>query len=81
MKSEALQFKIGGKSIADVSAMSIAEFSEWMSHVEEHMTDKERKIAREIVKEIRERLRFLLDVGSTSSTSRASDSTSATTDA
>ncbi len=63
MKSEALQFKIGGKSIADVSAMSIAEFSEWMSHVEEHMTDKERKIAREIVKEIRERLRFLLDVG------------------
>ncbi len=63
LKSEALQFKIGGKSIADVSAMSIAEFSEWMSHVEEHMTDKERKIAREIVKEIRERLRFLLDVG------------------
>ncbi len=63
LKSEALQFKIGGKRIADVSAMSIAEFSEWMSHVEEHMTDKERKIAREIVKEIRERLRFLLDVG------------------
>ncbi len=63
LKSEALQFKIGGKSIADVSAMSIAEFSEWMSHVEEHMNDKERKIAREIVKEIRERLRFLLDVG------------------
>ena len=63
LKSEALQFKIGGKSIADVSAMSIAEFSEWMSHVEEHMTDKERKIAREIVKEIRARLRFLLDVG------------------
>ncbi len=63
LKSEALQFKIGGKSIADASAMSIAEFSEWMSHVEEHMTDKERKIAREIVKEIRERLRFLLDVG------------------
>ena len=63
LKKEALQFRIGGKNIAEVSAMSIAEFSEWMRHIEEFMTDKERKIAQEILKEIRERLRFLMDVG------------------
>ena len=63
LKKEALQFRIGGKNIAEVSAMSIAKFSEWMRHIEEFMTDKERKIAQEILKEIRERLRFLMDVG------------------
>ena len=63
LKREALQFRIGGKSIADVSAMSIADFAVWMEHIEEHLSPKELRIAREIVKEIRERLRFLLDVG------------------
>ena len=63
LKKEALQFRIGGLSIADVSAMSISEFSEWAARIEEHMTDKEWKIAQEVVKEIRERLRFLMDVG------------------
>ena len=63
LKSEALQFRIGGKNIAEVSAMSITRFSEWMSHIEEHLSDKERKIAQEIVKEIRERLHFLVEVG------------------
>ena len=55
--------RIGGKSIADVSAMSISEFSEWVAHIEDYMDDKEWKIAQEVVKEIRERLRFLMDVG------------------
>ena len=63
LKKEALQFRIGGKNIAEVSAMSIDEFADWVSHVEEHMTEKERTIAREVVKEIRERLRFLIGVG------------------
>ncbi len=63
LKKEALQFRIGDKNITEVSAMSIAEFSEWMQHVEEYMTDKEQHIAQEIIKEIRERLHFLLDVG------------------
>ncbi|MDE6778449.1 MAG: excinuclease ABC subunit UvrA, partial [Alistipes sp.] len=63
LKKEALQFRIGGKNIAEVSAMSITEFAEWMEHIEEYMNDKERKIAREIIKEIRERLHFLLEVG------------------
>ena len=63
LKKEALQFRIGGKNIAEVSALSIADFSEWISHVEEWMTPKEWRIAQEIVKEIRERLRFLMEVG------------------
>ena len=63
LKSEALQFRIGGKSIADVSALSIEEFAAWMAQVEEHLSDKERRIAQEIVKEIRERVGFLLEVG------------------
>ena len=63
LKAEALHFRIGGKSIADVSAMSIVEFAEWMEHVEEHLNDKERTIARDIIKEIRERVGFLVDVG------------------
>ena len=63
LKKEALQFRIGDKNIAQVSAMSIADFSEWMSTIEEHFNDKELKIAQEIVKEIRERLHFLMQVG------------------
>ena len=63
LKKEALQFRIGEKNIAEVSAMSIADFAQWMSTIEEHLSDKERKIAQEIVKEIRERLHFLCQVG------------------
>ncbi len=63
LKKESLQFRIGGKNIAEVSAMSIEEFSAWMQHIEDYLNDKERKIAAEIIKEIRERLHFLLDVG------------------
>jgi len=63
LKPEALQFRIGDKSIADVSAMSITEFKGWMDHIEELLSDKEQIIARDIIKEIRERLGFLVDVG------------------
>ena len=63
LKKEALQFRIGGKNIAEVSSLSIADFSAWMATIEEHFNDKERKIAQEIVKEIRERLHFLMQVG------------------
>lgn len=63
LKSEALQFKIDSLSIADVSAKSIDEFSGWISDIETRLSSKENLIAREIIKEIRERLRFLVDVG------------------
>ena len=63
LKAEALQFRIGDKNIAELSAMSIAEFKEWMEHIEEYLSDKEQMIARDIVKEIRERVGFLIDVG------------------
>ena len=63
LRKEALQFRIDGKNIAEVSAMSIADFSEWVAGIGERMTEKEWRIAQEVVKEIRERLRFLIDVG------------------
>ncbi len=63
LKSEALQFKVDDKNIAQLCAMSIVEFSEWISNVEERLSEKEWRIAQEIVKEIRERLRFLIEVG------------------
>ena len=63
LKKEALQFRIGGKNITEVSAMSISDFAEWMSTIEQHFNPKELKIAQEIVKEIRERLHFLCQVG------------------
>ena len=63
LKAEALQFKIGEKNIAQLSAMSITALTEWMSTIESHFDHKQLKIAAEIVKEIRERLRFLVDVG------------------
>ena len=63
LRPEALQFKIGGCSIADVSAMSILEFRDWISRIEDYLSPKEQTIARDIIKEIRSRLGFLVDVG------------------
>ncbi len=63
LKSEALQFRIGDKNIAQLSDISILELSEWMKSIDDYLDAKQRKIASEIVKEIRERLRFLVDVG------------------
>ena len=63
LKKESLQFRIGGLNIAEVSAMSISDLAVWMDGIEQYFSEKEKKIAQEIVKEIRERLGFLLDVG------------------
>ena len=63
LKKESLQFRIGGLNIAEVSAMSITDLAVWMDGIEQYFSEKEKKIAQEIVKEIRERLGFLLDVG------------------
>ena len=63
LKAEALQFRVAGKNIAEVSDMSIEELREWIATVPESMTTKECAIAREILKEIGDRLGFLCDVG------------------
>ena len=63
LKSEALQFRIADKNIAEVSEMSIEELREWIANVPKQMTRKEQMIAREILKEIGDRLGFLCDVG------------------
>jgi excinuclease ABC subunit A len=63
LKPEALHFRIGDKNIADLSAMSIEQFAEWMDGVDEFFDQRERTIAREIIKEIRDRLGFLVRVG------------------
>lgn len=63
LKNDTLQFRIDGKNIAELSAMSIEDLAEWMIGLEERMTGRQQAIAGEILKEIRERLSFLLDVG------------------
>jgi excinuclease ABC subunit A len=63
LNKESLQFRIGECNIADLSNMSITEFWDWMSGIEERFNERERRIAREIVKEIRDRLGFLVKVG------------------
>ncbi|MFR9602721.1 MAG: excinuclease ABC subunit UvrA [Rikenellaceae bacterium] len=63
LRREATFFKIGERSIADLCAMSIDSLAVWMESIESHMNTKEINIATEIIKEIRERLRFLREVG------------------
>ena len=60
LNKEALSYRIAGKNIAELSAMDISELYEWL---EEKLDPKQLRIATEILKEIRSRLRFLLDVG------------------
>lgn len=60
---EALHYKINDKNIADLSAMDIEELYDWISVMEEHISEKQRQIATEIKKEILSRLSFLVDVG------------------
>jgi len=63
LKAEMLYFRIHDESIAGLSAMDIGELAEWFSQIEEHLSDRQNVIARDILKEIRSRLGFLLDVG------------------
>ena len=63
LNREALSYKIWDKNIAELAEMDITELRDWIDHVEEHMNEKQRTIAVEIVKEIRKRINFLLDVG------------------
>ena len=63
LKKEALHFKIHDKNIAELAEMDLGLLGEWFSDLEQYLTEKQKKIATEILKEIRSRLGFLLDVG------------------
>ena len=63
LNKESLHFRIAGKNIAELCRMDLRELYDWLSNVDDKLTSHQRKIATEILKEIRTRLRFLLDVG------------------
>jgi len=63
LRKESLWFRIAGKNIGELAAMDIRELSVFMENIEVLMTDKQRIIAAEILKEIRARLGFLVEVG------------------
>ena len=63
LKKEALQFRIAGKNIIEFSEMDIDELAHYLINIEEKLTIKQKQIAKEIFKEIRTRVKFLLNVG------------------
>lgn len=63
LRQESLHFKIDGKNISELAAMDISFLMEWFEGIEERLDDRQQIIANEIIKEIRTRLGFLLDVG------------------
>ena len=63
LKKESLSFKIWDKNISKVANMDIDELRDWLDHVDEHLPSMKAKVAHEIVKELRSRVSFLLDVG------------------
>lgn len=63
LNREALSYRIWDKNIAELSSMDITDLKAWIEEVELHMTTKQKKIGTEIIKEIKKRINFLLDVG------------------
>ena len=63
LKPISLQFKLGGKNIAELGQMDLASLAEWFQSLDERLTDKQRVILKEPLKEINARLGFLVDVG------------------
>jgi excinuclease ABC subunit A len=63
LKKESLNFKIDKKNIAQLAKLDILQLSEWFENLEERLSEKQRRIGTEVLKEIRKRLKFLLDVG------------------
>ncbi|MEL0645196.1 excinuclease ABC subunit UvrA [Olleya sp. Ti.3.14] len=63
LKKESLYFKVNGKNIAELANQDISELAKWFKTLPQYLTEKQIKIAEEIIKEISARLQFLLDVG------------------
>ena len=63
LKKESLYFKINDQNIADLSNMDISDLTNWFHDLEKHLSDKQKLIAIEVIKEIKDRLNFLMNVG------------------
>ncbi len=63
LKKDSMQFKIGGKNIAELAGMDMLSLEDWMNHLSDQLDERKKTIAYEIVREILNRIRFLLDVG------------------
>ncbi|MBN2215580.1 MAG: excinuclease ABC subunit UvrA [Bacteroidales bacterium] len=63
LKKEALYFRIHDKNIAELADMDLGDLYKWLNDIDKHLTDKQKKIASEILKELRTRLKFMLEVG------------------
>ncbi len=63
LKKESLYFKINEQNIADLSNMDISDLTAWFHDLDNHLSDKQKLIASEVVKEIKDRLNFLMNVG------------------
>jgi excinuclease ABC subunit A len=63
LRKESLYFKLNGKNIGELVQMDIAELSQWFAGLDQHLSEKQKVISVEVVKEITARLQFLLDVG------------------
>lgn len=63
LKKESLHFKIADRHIGELSVMDIKQLAEWFEDLESRLTDRQNLIARELLKEIRKRIGFLLEVG------------------
>jgi excinuclease ABC subunit A len=63
LRKESLWFRIDGLDIATLSAYALDELADWFQNIEERLSEKQQTIAKDILKEIRDRLRFLLNVG------------------
>lgn len=63
LNKEALSYRIGDINIADLSTKSIGELGDWLAKADSFLDDRQRVIGQEILKEIKERVQFLIDVG------------------
>jgi excinuclease ABC subunit A len=63
LRKEALYFRIGDKNISELAQLDISDLAKWFSIIEQKLTEKQLLIASEILKEIRTRIQFLVDVG------------------
>ncbi|HNR16578.1 MAG TPA: excinuclease ABC subunit UvrA [Chitinophagaceae bacterium] len=65
LKKESLWFKVNGRNIAELSNMNLDNLAAWFDGIELMLENKQKTIAKDVLKEIRERVQFLLDVGLT----------------